>query len=63
MAYCLEKCIIQKDGKSSRAIWRRFAVCGNPKLLERVRMGQKFPERWRVTFECDALLAPMKKVG
>lgn len=63
MAYCLEKHVVQKDGKTSRGIWRRYAVCGSPKLLERVRMGQKNPEHWRVTLESAVPLTLMKKAG
>ena len=63
MAYWLEKRIVQGKGKSSQTIWRRYAACGSPGLLERVRMGQKCPEHWRVTLESAAPLAPMKKAG
>lgn len=55
MAYCLEKKAVQEK----ESTWRRYAVCGNPKLLERVRLGQKCPEHWRVVLEC----APLKKAG
>ncbi len=63
MAYWLEKRIVQKYGTSSQITWRRYAACGSPGLLERVRMGQKCPEHWRVTLESAAPLIPMKKAG
>lgn len=63
MAYWLEKRIVQRKGKSSQITWRRYAACGSPGLLERVRMGQKYPEHWRVTSENAAPLASMKKAG
>ena len=43
MAYWLERRTIQKRGKGSQIIWKRYAACGSPELLERVRMGQKHP--------------------
>lgn len=54
MTYWLEKRIIQRKGPSPQIIWKRYAVCGHPELLERVRMGQKRPEHWRVV-ECALL--------
>lgn len=65
MAYWLEKRIVQRTGKSPQITWRRYAACGNLGLLERVRMGQKYPEHWRVTSEsvCAAPLFPVKKAG
>lgn len=44
MTYWLEKRIVQREGKSPRILWKRYAACGSPELLERVRMGQKHPE-------------------
>ena len=55
MVYCLEKRAVQEKG----SVWRRYAVCGNPKLLERVRLGQECPEHWRVVLES----ASLKKAG
>lgn len=63
MAYLLEKRIVQRRDKSSQIIWRRYAACGSPGLLEQVRMGQKYPENWRVVLENAAPLAPMKEAG
>lgn len=63
MAYWLEKRIVQRKGKSPQITWRRYAACGSPGLLERVRMGQKYPEHWRVILESAAPLASMKKAG
>ena len=51
MTYWLEKRIVQREGKSPRILWKRYAACGSPELLERVRMGQKHPELSRVS-EC-----------
>ena len=59
MAYWLERRAIQKRGKTSRIIWKRYVACGSPELLERVRMGQEHPEHWRVVLES----APLKKAG
>ena len=64
MAYWLEKRIVQREGKSPRILWKRYAACGSPELLERVRMGQKHPEHWRVTSErACAPLPLMRKAG
>ncbi len=63
MAYWLEKRIVQRRGVSLQISWRRYAVCGSFGLLERVRMGQKDPEHWRVTPGSAAMSAPMKKAG
>ena len=65
MTYWLEKRTVQKQGRLPLVIWKRYAVCGRPELLERVRMGQKRPELWRVVWEhtCTALPFPMKKAG
>lgn len=57
MTYCLEKRAIQQTEKSSETIWKRYASCGSPKLLERVRLGQECPEHWRVVLES----APLEK--
>jgi len=59
MAYWLERRTIQKRGKGSQIIWKRYAACGSPELLERVRMGQKHSGHWRVIPES----APLKKAG
>ena len=66
MAYWLEKRTVQIRGSSSQIIWERYAVCGSSGLLERVRMGQKHPEHWRVISEsvcASSLLSSMKKAG
>lgn len=47
--YCLDKRVYQTPGKPLHSIWKRYAICGNRALLERVRMGQLHPEHWRVT--------------
>lgn len=59
MAYWLERRTIQKRGTASQIIWKRYAACGSPELLERVRMGQEHPGNWRVVLES----APLKKAG
>ncbi len=54
-----------QEGKSPRILWKRYAACGSPELLERVRMGQKHPELWRVVLEnaCTILSSSLKKAG
>lgn len=54
--YVLERFAL-KNGHRRR--WVRYAVCGSRPLLERVRMGQKHPEHWRVVRESTRL----KKAG
>jgi len=44
--YALEHLVSCEQGNQRR--WTRYGVCGNRTLLERVRMGQKNPEHWRV---------------
>ena len=51
MTYHLEKEAVQQTGKSPQTIWRRYATCGSSELLERVRLGQEYPEHWRVVLE------------
>ena len=65
MTYWLEKCTVQKQGRLPRIIWKRYAACGSPELLERVRMGQKRPGHWRVVLEsaCTVLSSSMEKAG
>lgn len=59
MVYCLEKKTVRQTGKSSKTIWKEYATCGSPVLLERVRQGQEHPEHWRVVRGN----IPLKKVG
>lgn len=65
MVYWLEKRVFQNRGTSPQITWKRYAACGSPGLLERVRTGQKHPEHWRVTSEnaCAAWPLPMRKAG
>ena len=65
MTYWLEKRTVQKQGRLPRVIWKRYAACGSPELLERVRMGQYLPELWRVVLEnaCTILSSSLKKAG
>ena len=64
MTYWLEKRIVQREGKSPRILWKRYAACGSPELLERVRMGQKRPGQWRVVENaCTILSSSLKKAG
>ena len=65
MTYWLEKRTVQKQGRLPRVIWKRYAACGSPELLERVRMGQKHPALWRVVLEnaCTILSSSLKKAG
>jgi len=44
--YALEH--LASCGQGNRRRWTRCGVCGNRTLLERVRMGQKDPEHWRI---------------
>lgn len=48
MTYWLERRTIHRRATGSQAVWKRYAACGNPELLERVRIGQRHPEHWRV---------------
>ena len=63
--YWLEKRTVQEQGCVPRTVWKRYAACGSPELLERVRMGQKHPELWRVVLEsaCTILSSSLKKAG
>lgn len=64
MTYCLEKHTAAEPGKSSQAVWTRYAVCGDRALLARIRMGQPHPEHWRVTAaHAGSGLDSMKKAG
>lgn len=65
MAYWLEKRVIQGKEKSPQIHWKRYAACGSSELLERVRMGQRRPEQWRVTLDGVAGVSwfPMRKAG
>ena len=42
---------IHRPDRVQQKDWRRYAVCGRRPLLERVRAGQKQPERWRIVPE------------
>ena len=48
MTYWLEKRTVQRRGNPHKIIWKRYAACGRCELLERVRIGQRHPEHWRV---------------
>jgi len=44
--YALEH--LASCGRGNQRRWIRYGVCGNRTLLERVRLGQKHPELWRI---------------
>ena len=46
--YALERRVCRAGLPYPQHRWERYAVCGNRRLLERVRAGQDSPKEWRI---------------
>lgn len=47
--YALERRVGEEFRGQLYPRWKRYAMCGTRRPLERVRVGQEKPEEWRVT--------------
>jgi hypothetical protein len=47
--YILERLVFQGSERCPQYLWKQLAMCQNRAPLERVRMGQRRSEDWRIT--------------